>query len=80
MRRTMNVFAKVNETLFEQIARLEGVDRGNPDTMELEISRAKSIRELAGAVIDNNRLILEAAKAGTACGEAVRIPKGMLDA
>ena len=63
----MNVFAKVNETLFEQIARLE-------------ISRAKSIRELAGAVIDNNRLILEAAKAGTACGEAVRIPKGMLDA
>lgn len=48
--------------------------------MELEISRAKSIRELAGAVIDNNRLILEAAKAGTACGEAVRIPKGMLDA
>ena len=76
----MNVFTKVNETIFEQIARLEGVDRGKPDAMELEISRAKAIRELAGAVIDNNRLVLEAAKAGTACGEAVRIPKGMLDA
>lgn len=76
----MNVFAKVNETLFEQISRLEGVDRGNPDAMELEISRAKSIRELAGAVIDNNKLVLETAKAGAACGEAVRIPKGMLDA
>lgn len=76
----MNVFAKVNETLFEQISRLEGVDRGDPEAMEQEISRAKSIRELAGAVIDNNRLILEAAKAGAACGEAVRIPKGMLDA
>lgn len=76
----MNVFTRVNETLFEQIARLEGVDPGNPDAMELETSRAKSIRELAGAVIDNNRLVLEAAKAGTACGEAVRIPKGMLDA
>ena len=35
---------------------------------------------LAGAAIDNHRLPLEAAKAGTACGEAVRIPKGMLDA
>lgn len=76
----MNVFTRVNETLFEQIARLEGVDTGNPDAMELEISRAKSIRELAGAVIDNNKLVLETAKAGVACGEAVRIPKGMLDA
>lgn len=75
----MNVFTRVNDTLFDQIARLEGVDQGNPDAMELEISRAKSIRELAGAVIDNNRLVLDAAKAGTACGEAVRIPKGMLD-
>lgn len=76
----MNVFMKVNETLFEQIERLEGVDPGNPDAMELEISRAKSIRELARAVIDNNKLVLETAKAGSACGEAVRIPKGMLDA
>lgn len=75
----MNVFTRVNDTLFDQIARLEGVDQGNPDAMELEISRAKSIRELAGAVIDNNRLVLDVAKAGTACGEAVRIPKGMLD-
>ena len=49
----MNVFTRVNDTLFDQIARLEGVDQGNPDAMELEISRAKSIRELAGAVIAN---------------------------
>ena len=60
----MNVFTRVNETLFEQIERLEGVDPGNPDAMELEISRAKSIRELAGAVIDRFGKDVQSVSAG----------------
>ena len=70
--------ANVNDVLFRQLDRLEGVDKSDPDALRAEIDRAKAVEGLTRTVIDNGKLVLEVARAGTAVGEQVRVPKTML--
>ena len=71
--------AGVNEVLFRQLDRLESVDRSDAKAMQAEIARSKAVQQVAGKVIENGRLVLDVAKAGVAAGEAVKLPKGLLD-
>lgn len=70
--------AAVNEALFRQLERLESVGTDDPEAMRAEIERSKAVEGVAGKVIENGKLVLDIARAGTAVGEAVRVPKGLL--
>lgn len=70
--------AQVNDTLFRELDRLEGVDQSNADAMNAEISRAKAVADLTGKVIENSRLVLDVCKASVAAGEAIHVPKGLI--
>lgn len=70
--------AGVNDALFRELERLEAVDAADAEAMSLEIDRARAVRDVASTVLDNGRLVLEVARAGTDVGEAVHVPKGLL--
>lgn len=68
----------VNEACFRELARLEALSIDNPQALLAETERAKAVKSLAETVISNGRLVLDASRAETATGEAVKIPKGLL--
>lgn len=70
--------AHVNDVLFRQLDRLESVDRSDADALRAEIDRSKAVEGITRTVIDNGKLVLDCARAGTAVGEAVSVPKAML--
>lgn len=70
--------AHVNDVLFRQLDRLEAVDRSDPDALRAEIDRSKAVEGITRTVIDNGKLVLDVARAGTDVGEAVKVPKAML--
>lgn len=70
--------AGVNDAMFRELERLEAVDVSDRDQMEAEIGRAKAVRDIADTIISNGNLVLRVAQASTACGEAVAVPKGLL--
>lgn len=70
--------AGVNEVLFRQLERLEAVGTDDAEAMRAEIERSRAVEGIAGRVIENGKLVLDVAKAGTAVGEAVHVPRGLL--
>ena len=70
--------AGVNEVLFRQLERLEAVGTDDVEAMRAEIERSRAVEGIAGRVIENGKLVLDVAKAGTAVGEAVHVPRGLL--
>ena len=65
----------LNEILFRQLERIENCDNEN---RESEIERAKAVTSLAGQVISNGRLVLDASRASITTAEAVQVPKMLL--
>lgn len=70
--------AAVNDVLFRQLERLEAVGTDDVEAMRAEIERSRAVEGIAGRVIENGKLVLDVAKAGTAVGEAVHVPRGLL--
>lgn len=70
--------AGVNDVLFWQLERLEAVGTDDVEAMRAEIERSRAVEGIAGRVIENGKLVLDVAKAGTAVGEAVHVPRGLL--
>lgn len=70
--------AGVNDVLFRQLERLEAVGTDDVEAMRAEIERSRAVEGIAGRVIENGKLVLDVAKAGTAVGEAVHVPRGLL--
>lgn len=70
--------AGVNDAIFRELERLEAVDRSDADAMRAEVDRARAVEGLTKRVIDNGKLVLDLARAGTAAGETVKVPKGLL--
>ena len=48
-----NDLGKLNDLLFEELARLNTVDAGDEDAVKAEVSRAKAIQGIAGQVTDD---------------------------
>lgn len=71
----MSNLETLNEILFRQLERIENCDNEN---RESEIERAKAVTSLAGQVISNGRLVLDASRASMTTAEAVQVPKMLL--
>lgn len=56
-----NTLGDLNNHLFAQLERLNDEEM-NMETLEMETNRAKAITMLAGKVIDNAKLVLDAKK------------------
>lgn len=56
-----NTLGDLNNHLFAQLERLNDEDM-NMETLEMETNRAKAITMIAGKVIDNAKLVLDAKK------------------
>lgn len=69
----------LNERLFNELDKLDAVDMGDEEAVKLEIERAKTIGVIATKIIDNARTCIQAAQVSTAVGEAVSVPKGLLN-
>ena len=70
-----SALASLNEALFRQLDRIE---QAKPEQIEQELQRTNAVIGVAGQVIANGRLIVDAARAQTAVGESVRVPKGLI--
>lgn len=70
--------AGVNDAIFRELERLEAVDRADADAMRAEVDRARAVEGLTKTVIDNGKLVLDLARAGTPASETVKVPKGLL--
>lgn len=69
----------VSDALFAELERLQVADSSDADALNLEISRAKAVREISATIIDNNKLVLDIAKAKAQMdGKELLIPKGLL--
>lgn len=66
----------LNDALFRQLGRIE--EATGAEEIEKEISRSKSVCEIAGAIIQNGRLVLDASKASMTTAETVAVPKMLL--
>ncbi len=69
----------VNDAIFRELERLEGVDPSDADAMASEVSRAKAVESLAGKAIENGKLILSVAQASVPYGERITPPRGLID-
>lgn len=70
-----NTLGDLNDILFNEIDRLDAASPSDPDAMNAEIERAKAIKSLAGTVIANGHLVLEAARASSGTYDSVQVPK-----
>lgn len=68
----------INDALFRELERLEDVDITKPKQMQSEIDRAQAIVGLTTTAVNNGKLALAIAQAGTKVGEAVHVPKGLI--
>jgi hypothetical protein len=68
-----NTLSDLNDLLFEEIKRLGNEEMVGDKLME-EVCRAKSISEIAGRVIDNGALVLDAHKARASATAQIDIP------
>lgn len=75
-----NDLGKLNDLLFEELARLNAVDAGDEDAVKAEVSRAKAIQGIAGQVTESSRIVLDTVRlrAEWADSRHARTP-GMLD-
>lgn len=71
----MSNLETLNDILFRQLERIENCDNEN---IESEIERSKAVTSLAGQVISNGRLVLDASRASMTTAEAVQVPKMLL--
>lgn len=74
-----NTLGDLNDILFRQIGRLEGQTVSKPEEMAAEIDRAKTIQSLAGTVIQNGKLLLDAARLHDSIGDTVAVPAMLSD-
>lgn len=74
-----NTLGDLNDILFRQIGRLEDQTVSEPEAMGAEIERAKTIQGLAGTVISNGKLLLDAARLHDSIGDAVQVPSMLTD-
>lgn len=70
MDKTKNTLSDLNDYLFMEIEKLSDDDLSDEE-ISMECNRAKAIKELAHAVIDNARLVLDAKKLDIEEGEHV---------
>ena len=75
--RGMGISEKVSESLLAQLDRLEAVDASNADALKMEISRAKAVQGIAGQLIANGNMTLDACRLRMEYGE-MKVPKGLL--
>lgn len=69
----------VSDALFAELDRLQAADATDAEAMRAEIERAKAVRDVAAVIIDNNKFVLDVAKAKSDFdGEKLIIPKGLL--
>lgn len=69
----------MSDALFAELDRLQAVDAADQDAMRAEIERAKAVRDVAATIIDNNKFVLDVAKANANInGKDLVIPKGLL--
>ncbi len=68
----------VSDALFAELERLGQVDASDAELIQAEVSRAKAVRDVAGAIIDNNKTILDIAKARAEYGPGMHVPSGLL--
>lgn len=69
----------VSDALFAELDRLQAADAGDQDAMRAEIERAKAVRDVAATIIDNNKFVLDVAKANANInGKDLVVPKGLL--
>lgn len=71
----MSNLETLNDILFRQLERIENCGNEN---IESEIERSKAVTSLAGQVISNGRLVLDASKASMTTAETVQVPKMLL--
>lgn len=69
----------LNERLFRELDRLDSVDNNDVDALEHEIERAHAIKGIAAEIINNASVCVKAVQASMDIGEAVHIPKGLLN-
>lgn len=74
MENQRNTLGDLNDIIFRQLDRLEAQRPSDPEAMAAEIGRAKTIQGLAGTVISNGKLVLEAARMRESVGESVAVP------
>lgn len=69
----------VSDALFAELDRLQAADATDADAMRAEIERAKAVRDISATIIDNNKFVLDVAKANASVNcEKLIIPKGLL--
>lgn len=69
----------MSDALFAELDRLQAADAADQDAMRAEIERAKAVRDVAATIIDNNKFVLDVAKANANInGKDLVIPKGLL--
>lgn len=56
-----NTLGDLNGYLFEQLERLNDIEM-DPEQLNTEIKRSKAVSEIAGNIINNGKLVLEAQK------------------
>lgn len=69
-----NTLGDLNDILFNAIDRLDAAKPSDGETMKQEIERARAIQGLAGTVIANGRLVLDAARSANGCYDNVKVP------
>lgn len=69
----------LNDRLFRELDRLDSVDNKDAEALEKEIARAQAIKGIASEIISNANVCVRAAQVSIDVGEAVRIPKGLLN-
>lgn len=57
-----NNLMTLNDALFHELKRLEGIDVEDKEQVETEVSRAKAVTDLAGNILVGSRLMLDAAR------------------
>lgn len=55
-----NTLGRLNDALFAELERLSAVDARDPDALQAEISRAKSIEGVSKTIVENAKVIMDA--------------------
>lgn len=71
-----NSLGKLNEILFDELAKIRSIDATDADRLKMEIERGKVIDDLAGTVIQNANTVLAATRMRAEYTKAsVSVPK-----
>ena len=55
----VNDLGALNDMLFEELERLNGIDAGDKDAVAAEVQRAKAIQGIAGQITESSKIVLD---------------------